>query len=104
MQMKDGLSAIRICIYYDAISVLGKSLFSRDLGGRQEYMSERCLVALVGRVERIDVFTRNDQNMRRCLRREVVERDAHFVFVDSCGWDLTRSQLAENAVGNLHIW
>src|SRR5688572_10547444 len=83
MKMKDRLPAVGVRVDDDAVAVFGETLFARDFGGRQKQPPERLLMIFPGLVERIEMLARNDQDMRRRLRADVVKSDASLVFINA---------------------
>lgn len=69
VQVKDGLPAVTVGVDDHAIAVVGESLFTGDIGGGQEQVAELTLIAVFRLVERIDMISRDYQNMRWSLRR-----------------------------------
>jgi len=98
MQMKNGLPAGVIRIYHRAVPFFGKTLPARDLAGRQEKMAERFAVCFAGLIERGEMLARDDQNMRRRLRTDVVKGHAGLIFIDEFGRNFAPADLAENTI------
>ncbi len=82
MQVKNGLAAVGVRINDDAITVIGESLIACNCGRGQEQMSEQIFISLAGRVGRVDMPSRNDQDVRRRLRRDVVKGKALVVLIN----------------------
>ena len=102
MKVKNGLAAIRVRVDNDTVAFLLKALLPRDLGGRQQQVPERIFLRGPSFRKRVDVFTRDQQNVRRGLRRCVVEGDAYVVLKHLVRPDLTRGYLAENTILLVH--
>ena len=103
MQMKNGLPAVRVCIYHDAVTVSRKALRSSDVCGRQEQVAKRFLLALTYRIERVKMLARDDEDMSRSLRVEIIERHANIVLKNLCRRYPAIGYLAENTVPYAHI-
>src|SRR5215207_2068115 len=91
VQMKHGLTSIGVGVDHNAITVLCKSLFTRDLRRGQQKVSKLILVFEPSRIERVHMIARDDENMRRGLWGEIVERDAQLVLKHPGRRDFTRS-------------
>ena len=103
MQMEDGLPAVGVRIDNHSITVFRKALLTCDRRRAQKQMTESALVVLFGFVERVDMITRNDQDVGRGLWTEIVERNTRVVLVNPSRRDLARGDLAEDAVVKLHV-
>jgi len=103
MEMKHGLPAVGVSVYYNPITIFGETPFTGDTSGRQKKMAERLRIVLPGFIQRVDMVARNDENMSRRLRTKIVERDAYLIFEHASRRYLVRYDLAENAALNLHI-
>lgn len=98
MQVKNRLSAVCISIYYNAIAIVRKPAGTRNISRRKQKMSERFLFVACCFIQRIDVGTRNYQNMRRSLWAQIVKRDADVVFMNLGRRYVTCDDLAENTI------
>jgi hypothetical protein len=98
VQMKNGLAAVIVRIDHDAVSFFGKTLTASDLGGGQKQLAERFPVALSRLVERGNVLARDQQNMRRSLRVDVVKSHAKIVFVNFFRRNIARNDFAKNTI------
>jgi len=79
VHVKDGLAAVTVRVYYNAIPIVGKSFFTRYRGAREQKMPEQFLVICRGFVQRIDMLSRHDQHMCRGLRTDVVQRNTSII-------------------------
>jgi len=70
-------------------------LFSGNFGNDLENMGYEAAVASVNFGYRANVRLGNHQEMGRCLRRNVIERIAKFVFIDLIAGDFARNNFAE---------
>ena len=82
MQMKYRLAAIGICVDHNAIPIFRKTLIASDIRGRREQMAELAPMPGAGLIQRINMLARNDQNMGRSLRRQIVKGNASIVLKD----------------------
>jgi len=103
MQVKNCLSSIGISIYYNPIAARGKAFFAGDLRGGQKQMAESFFIRTLSSIERIEMFSRNYQNMRRCLRRDVVEGNANSVVKHNIGGDCSCGDLTKNTIFPAHV-
>ena len=98
VQMKNGLPAVAVRVDDDAIAVFGKAFFACYFRAGQKQVTERFPVIFSGFVERIEMLARDDQNVRRRLRANIVEGDAHVVFVNSRRRNLARNNSAKQTI------
>ncbi len=68
---------------------------ARDFSGGQEEVSKNGFVFRPGFADPRDRFFRNDENVRRGLRRDVFERETTIVFMNDVGRDLAGDDLFE---------
>ena len=96
--MIDALPAVGIAIHQDTVTGFGDSEFPGDLTGGGHQLPQQG--GLVGGyvVQRAVVGAGDDQEMGRRLREKVVERDDALILVGNSGGNLSRGDLAENAV------
>ena len=85
------------------VTILGKPLVTSDLSGSQQQMSDRCFIHFMRFIKRNDMLTRNDQNMGRSLRTEVVKGNANIVLIDQLHAHAAVGYLTKNAVCRAHI-
>lgn len=100
MKVEYGLAAIGVRIDHDPVSIAGETLALCDIGRRQKQMAESLLMPRGSLVHRIDVLARDDENMGRRLRRNVVERQAKIVFINSLRRYVAGSDLTKDAIGH----
>src|SRR5689334_2290828 len=96
--MKHCLSAVGVSVDYDAISVVGDALLTRDLGRSQEQMAQGFPVIFICLIQRIKMFAWHDQNMDRGLGAYVIKSYAGVVFIDALGRNITRSNPAKQTI------
>ena len=101
MQMKHGLPAVLICINHNTVAIVGKAIFPRDRRRSQQQMSDQVFTLIRRRIQRISVFTRYDQDVRRRLRRYVVKRVAQVVLENSRRGNVACNYLAKQAIGHI---
>jgi hypothetical protein len=102
VQMKDRLSAVRICIDDYPVSILRKSLITGYLRRNQQHMAQDTLMLLICLIKRIKMFARDDQDMSRGLRRNVIERNAIVVLENRGGRYRTLNYPAKDAIISSH--
>src|SRR5689334_20226883 len=102
VKMKNGLAAVGVCVYNYSIPVLCESLLTGDLGCGEHQVADGLLFPLACCIERVDVDARHEQNVRRCLRADVVEGDASLVLVHPIGRNFASNYLAKQAVIRTH--
>lgn len=98
--MKYRLAAVRVCVDHDAIAGIGKPLFTRDLSRRIKEMPERTFMFAGSFIQRRNVLARDDENVRRRLRAEVVKGDTNIVLVDLLRGNLARRDLTKNTLAH----
>jgi len=97
VDVEDGLAGGFAGVDDHAVAVRREFQVARDLRGAQQHVSDDRVVLIGHLVERRDVFARNDEDVRRRLRVDVVERDDLVVFVHFFCRDLARRDAAEEA-------
>jgi hypothetical protein len=102
MQMKNCLTPISICVDYDAISVSRDARLSGDIARGKKQMPKHRLFRLGGRIERVEMFARHYQQVRRSLRVNVIKSYTDIVFVNPGGLNITHNYLAKKAIAG-HI-
>ena len=103
VKMKNRLAAVGIRIYDHAVTILGEALFTRDLSCGEKQMTEVLFVLPLCCVQRIYVRAGHNQDMRRCLRADVIERDADIILIHLVRRDIARNYLAKQAIIRTHI-
>ena len=91
VQVRHGLATVRVAIHDEAIT-LRQPQFLRQLHPHQHEMPQEGLIGWRCVVECANLFSWNDEHMRRGLWIDVVEREAKIVFVG----DLRRDGLVED--------
>ena len=98
VKVKDRLTAIRVGIYHDTVPIVREAFPTCYLGRGQQQMPEGFPMPRARLRQRINMLARDQQNVRRGLRRQVVERHTDIVFVNSVRRYLPVDDLAKNAV------
>lgn len=98
VKMKDRLPGVGVRIDDDAVTAPSKTFLPRDFGGGQKQMSERFLMLRLRRIERREMLARNDQNVRRRLRADVVKCYAYIVFKNFRRRNFARNNFAKNTI------
>ena len=93
VEVFDGLAAVVACVDYDAEALW--QLLPGDLGCFVEEVSQE----LCGHTQHIPkVLFRDQEQVCRCLRVQVCERERMVILVDSLYGDLVLRDLAEDAI------
>ena len=102
MNMEDRLAAVRICVDNHAVTVVGEPTLACDLSRSQQQVTEHRRIFFRSLIQRVDMLTRHDQNMRRSLRRDIVEGKANVILVNFGRGYLARNYLAKQAISRSH--
>lgn len=103
VKVKNRLAAIGIRINNNTIPIFRKTPVASNTPCRKQQMAQCSLVSGTGFIERIDMFARNDKNMRRCLWDQIVKGYASIILVDTLGRYPTVGNFTKNAVFHAHI-
>ena len=99
MKMGDAFASIGAVVDHDA-EPLGEPKFFGHLAGDDEQVAEHRLVGLAGGLEADDFLLRNNQQMHRCLRLDVMDDDAAIVLMLDFGGNLAGDDALENCLGH----
>lgn len=99
MQVRDGLAAVRAVIDYEA-EAFGEIEFAGNLAGDGEHMAEDGFVSWSGFSDARDNFLRDDEQVHRRLRLDVVEDEALIVLVFDLGGDFSGDDAFEDGLGH----
>lgn len=102
MEVKYRLAAVGIGIDHHTITVVGKSAIACYVRSRLQQTPERVAVARLRLVQRVDMLSRDDQNMGRSLRADVVKGNAHIVLKYPGGRYLAACDLTKKAIFYTH--
>ena len=102
--MKYCLAAIGISIYDNAITVFRKPVVARDIRAGEKQVPEHALFIFRRFIERIDMPTGHDQNMRRRLRLQVFKCDTSVILENPFRRDFTGNYPAENTPYVAHFF
>jgi len=94
MNVIDGLATHLVAVHGDAEALLASLLDSQALCGVEDVSGER-LVIFVQIVKRGDVFFRDDQEMYRRLRADIMEGNELIIFIELAGGNRTGDDSAE---------
>ena len=98
MDMKDRLSDFAAVVDNQPISIIVEpALFSKRLRNKEQ-MPDELAVYMFDAVDVSDMLFRNNQDMDRRLRVDILECDSMLVFVDQFGGHLFFNNSAEDAV------
>ena len=101
MQVEDRLSGIGVAVEHGSISPGGVSVLFGNCRRASHHLSNQRIVVWRQVVHARDVPSRNDEDMRRCLRRNVFESHDVVVLIDDGGGNLSRDKFAEKAVAHI---
>jgi hypothetical protein len=103
VQVKYRLPAIGVGVNDDAIAGIREAEPSSDVGRGGQQMPKHSGVSLGRLVQRIDMLSRDYQDMRRSLRTQVVERDAAVVLKNQSRRQASVGDLAKDTVFLGHL-
>ena len=95
MNVEDRLPGRLAVVGHDSISVRAQMQIVRDLSDAHQRRSDGGGVGLAQIIEAGNVLARNDQDVRGCLRVDVMKCDDVAVFVDFLRGDLAVRNAAE---------
>lgn len=95
MKMKNGLAGAGAGIYDRAITTIRKPRVICDARGHSQQMPQQALIALRRFVQRLKMFLRNHQQVRRRLRIDVANHKGPIVLMNSVGGYLSRNHPAK---------
>ena len=98
--MKDCLTRSAIRVEQRTVAGLRKPALLCDERGAADELADNLIVFGPDVIERRDVPLRHDQDVRRRLRVDVVERENAIVLVDDARGYLPLDDFAEQAVGH----
>jgi hypothetical protein len=86
MQVEDRLARIGVAVEHRSISAGGVPVVFGDRCRASHHLANERVIASREVVQARDMPSRNDKHVRRCLRRDVFERDDVVVLIDDgCG-------------------
>lgn len=97
VEVEDGLAAARPDIVNRTIAIFDAA-FTAELGGYELRVADDFYVLGARRIDAGDVLLRNNQDMRRRLRIDVLEGEDDLIFVDLLGGNLSGDDSAEEAI------
>lgn len=103
VKVKNSLPAICVGVNDNPVSVFRETLFTGYISCGHQQMSKSGAVCLVRPVQRIDMFARDYQNMRRSLRAKVIKCNANIVLKNEVRRYATIGYLTENTDIQAHI-
>lgn len=101
MQVEDRLSRIGVAVEHRSISAGAMTVVFGDRCRASHYLSNQRVVFRREVVQARDVPSRDDEDMRRCLRRDVFERDDVVVLIHDGRGNLSGDKFAEKAVAHI---
>src|SRR6266849_4415276 len=101
MQMENRLAGAAAVV--DDRTIAGEQTeLCGQLRGEQLQLAEERLVAGLGVVQRREMFSRTNENVRGCLRIDVFKGEHVVIFIDELRGNLLRADFAEQAV-RIHL-
>ena len=94
------LPGVRVAVENRPVAPIGVTGSFRERRTPSHDLPDKAVIIGSELVEAGDMASRDDQHVRRCLRVDVLEGDDAVVLVDDGCGDLTRDDLAEQAVGH----
>lgn len=98
MYMKYCLTAVAVSIDDHPVSIIGKAALPGKLGGCQQKVSEHRALVRRGFIQRVDMIARDDQDMCRSLRTQIMKGDAKLVLMNRAGRYAAVNYFAENTI------
>jgi hypothetical protein len=96
--MGDRLASISTLVHHHAIATFFEIEVTGNLGRHHEQVSGQRRVHFINLGDTTDVAHRNDKDVRRCLRGEVVECNGVVITMDDPCRDVAGRDSAENAL------
>ena len=100
MHVADGLARVRAGIKDDAVAALRDSLGDRDIVGMRDDLCQQAILGLGKLAHAGVVGTRDNENVYRCLRIDVTERDGPIVAGHYRRGNVGCGNAAEQALGH----
>src|SRR3954464_10445009 len=101
MQVKHRLSCVGIAIEHGAIAAIGMSVLFCERCRDTHHFTHQAIVCGGELVEACNVASRNDQDMGRCLRSDVLECDHVLVLVNDSRRNVSGHKSAEETVTHI---
>lgn len=102
VQVIDRLAAIRACIDDGSVAI-AKAFAPRYICGNGQHVAQQRRVVVRSVRQRLQVLARNDEKVRRCLRRDVAKRNHLLVLVELWRGNLVVGDFAEDAIHTVSI-
>ena len=100
VHVADGLARVRAGVKDHAVAAIRDALGDRDIVGMRDDLRQQAVPGH-GQLAQADVVgTRDNENVYRCLRIDVTERDGPIVAGDYRRGNIGRGNAAEQAVGH----
>lgn len=104
MQVRHRFAAVGAVVEDEPETVLRQAQFPGDFGGFQQQMAEQGLVFRSRFGEAREGFLRDHEDVRRCLRGNVVEGDDRVVLIDNPGRNLTSDDFLKEGLAHNFIF
>ena len=100
MNVKDRLAGAPVTIEHQTVTILIDTLVSGDLLCHQHHSAGYFHVLFIEVIDGRDVLSGYDQNMRRCLRIDISEREYVVVLVDFVTGNFTIPDFAKQTISH----
>jgi hypothetical protein len=97
-EMGDCFATVGAVVDDEAVAGGGYVFAAGDLSGCEEEVAEEALIIGLGGSDAGDGFFRNDEDMDRCLRRDVAEGEALVVFKNDVSRDFASDDTLKNGL------
>src|SRR5687767_8776802 len=102
VDVKDALARFAVGVEHGAVSAVAVTLLVRDGGGTSEHRADERVVLESEVVQRRNMRLRNNEDVERRLRVDVIQHDQLLVLVDRGHRNLTRDHFAEQAIAHVY--
>ena len=98
MYMEDGLPGRLIAIHYRPVALVRQSFGSRNVTSGRIQAADDSVIVVAYVIDCGNMFSRNNQHMRRRFRVDVAKCDSSVRFKDDIGRNITGQNPAEQAI------
>jgi len=100
MDMEHRLTSVAVAVQDRPVPALGVAVLLGQCGRAADHHADKVVVVRSQIVQRRDVLARNDEDMKRRLGIDVLERDKILVLVDELTGDRASDDLTEQAIAH----
>ena len=97
MQMRHRFASIRAVVEHQPVAALLEPEFLRHIGGLEQQVPQHLMIRRRSFSNARDGLFRNQQNVGRGLRSDVMESENKIIFIDNLRRDLSRNDLFEKS-------